>query len=134
MDTNAYDELDRCLAKIDEEHLRIFYRRIGEHLHAFCVRREQEQLRQFQVLDRAWFVHKGKRLTGTIMKINRRTASLQLDDGSQWNVGSQHLNRLEKDDFIDTTVVESDEKQPPQDVWKDLLRYLPVGNRGGKSE
>ncbi|MDD5054847.1 MAG: hypothetical protein PHZ00_01095 [Candidatus Peribacteraceae bacterium] len=128
MDADAYDELDRCLAKIDEEHLRILSMRIGDRLDTLRMRREQEQLQRFRILDRVWFLHEGRSREGTILKINRRTASLRLDDGSQWNVSPHLLHRLE-DDFIDATVVEKDDQQPPRDVWKDLLRYLPAGNR-----
>lgn len=132
MDADIYNDLDRCLAQIDEKNLRILSMRIGARLDTLRMRREQEQLQRFRILDRVWFIHEGRMQEGTIMKINRRTASLRMDDGSLWNVSPHFLHRPE-DDSIDTTVVEKDEKQAPKDVWKDLLRYLPAGNRGEKN-
>jgi hypothetical protein len=47
-------------------------------------------MKDFQMLDRVWFEYHGEQVKGTIMRLNQKTISVQLDTGEQWKV-SPHL-------------------------------------------
>ena len=49
---------------------------------------------QFHVLDRVSFVHNGKPYEGTVTRLNQKTISIMLDDGTRWNVAPSLLTQI----------------------------------------
>lgn len=128
MVTELPSNIDRILGTLNEEQLRLLNRKVFERLRSCREGDDREQMAQFRITDRVWFDYKGRRCTGTVMKLNKRTATVYTDDGKQWNVSPHFLRRMMDVDVVDAEIVEDEEKK--EDSWlRAFLQYLPLQER-----
>lgn len=79
---------------LGEEQLRLLNGLVVERLKLLHKARDLCSLAQFQPMDRAFFLHDGRRIVGTITRLNRRTVSLVADDGRHWKVSPDFLTKI----------------------------------------
>ena len=76
-----------AIRRLGEEDLRYLNRLIVERLKLISQARSTVLLSQFTVGDRVSFcTAPGVMKTGVILRLNKKTASVQTDDGQRWNV------------------------------------------------
>ena len=87
-----FELVDRAAAaetirRMNEEDLRFLNRLIVERLKLIGQARSTAMLAHFSVGDRVSFQSSsGERKAGVIVRLNKKTASIAVDDGQQWNV------------------------------------------------
>ncbi len=91
-------KLERIIVDLDEPQLRLLNRLVVERLKMLHKVRDLRSLSQFQPMDRACFLREGRRIMGTITRLNRRTVSLVTDDGHHWNVSPAFLTKIVEGD------------------------------------
>ncbi len=87
-------QVQDALNQFNEEQLRELNRRVVERLKFFHKARSLKSLAKFNVGDKIYFIHDGIRKTGIIIRLNQKSASVHLDDGSHWTVEPGFLNFL----------------------------------------
>jgi len=97
----SFELVDRAgaaetIRRMGEEDLRYLNRLIVERLKLIAQARSTAMLARFSVGDRVSFQsHTGEQKTGTIVRLNKKTASITTDDGQQWNVHPGYLSAVE---------------------------------------
>ena len=69
-------------------------RMVVERLKLYHKVRDLKGLAKFNLMDRVYFIHEGKQITGRVMKLNRRSVTVKTSDGRQWNVSPAFLKHL----------------------------------------
>ncbi len=87
-------EFEHFLNRLSEEDLRLLNRMVVERLKLYHKVRDLKNLAKFNLMDRVYFTHEGKQITGRVMKLNRRSVTIRTDDGRQWNVSPAFLVRM----------------------------------------
>ena len=72
----------------------MFNRMVVERLKLYHKARDLKGLAKFNLMDRVYFTHEGKQITGIVMKLNRRSVTIRTADGKQWNVSPAFLTRM----------------------------------------
>ncbi|MDZ7619938.1 MAG: hypothetical protein U1E05_23300 [Patescibacteria group bacterium] len=95
MSDDSFNLLGRtvdAIRRMGEDDLRYLNRLIVDRLKLITQARSTAMLAEFSVGDRVSFAnHSGDRKTGTIVRLNRKTASITTDDGQQWKVHPSYL-------------------------------------------
>ncbi len=86
-------EFEHFLNRLSEEDLRLLNRMVVERIKLYHKARDLRGLAKFNLMDRVYFTHDGKVITGTVMKLNRRSVTVKTDDGHQWNIAPSLLTR-----------------------------------------
>ncbi len=85
----------QALRNMGEEDLRFINRLVVERLNLLAQARSTVQLAQFAVGDRVQFtLSDGTVMRATVMRLNKKTASLRTGDGRHWTVSPGLLRRL----------------------------------------
>jgi hypothetical protein len=85
----------QALRNMSEDDLRFLNRLVVERLALMAQARSTVQLAQFAVGDRVQFVLKdGTVKRATVIRLNKKTASLATDDGQGWTVSPSLLSPL----------------------------------------
>jgi hypothetical protein len=79
---------------LDEDQLHALYHVVAQRLQLAQKAHALAAMSQFHVLDRVSFVHNGKQYEGTVTRLNQKTISLMLDDGTRWNVAPSLLTQI----------------------------------------
>jgi len=87
-------QLLRLVDTLDEEQLHALYHVVAQRLQLAQKAHALAVMSQFHVLDRVSFVHNGKQYEGTVTRLNQKTISITLDDGSRWNVAPSLLTKI----------------------------------------
>ena len=87
-------EFEHFLNRLSEEDLRLLNRMVVERLKLYHKVRDLKGLAKFNLMDRVYFTHEAKQITGRGMKLNRRSITIRTDDGKQWNVSPAFLTRV----------------------------------------
>jgi len=88
---NPFPELE----KMSDEQLELFHLAIIDVMQRRIEQRNYKELSRFSVGDKVYFVpHDGKKVTGTIIRLNKKTASIHSDDHRDWKVSPQLLKKL----------------------------------------
>jgi hypothetical protein len=87
-------QLLRLVDSLDEEQLHALYHVVAQRLQLAQKAHALAAMSQFHVLDRVWFVHNGKQDEGTVTRLNQKTISIMLDDGTRWNVVPSLLTKV----------------------------------------
>lgn len=87
-------EFEHFLNRLSEEDLRLLNRMVVERLKLYHKVRDLKGLAKFNLMDRVYFTHEAKQITGRVMKLNRRSITIRTDDGKQWNVSPAFLTRV----------------------------------------
>jgi hypothetical protein len=86
-------EFEHFLNRLSEEDLRLLNRMVVERLKLYHKARDLKGLAKFNLMDKVCFDYEGKRITGRVLKLNRRSVTIRTDDGRQWNVSPAFLTR-----------------------------------------
>lgn len=54
-------------------------------------------MRNFYVLDRVSFTHNGKHYAGVVTRLNQKTITVTLDDGTRWGVSPGNLKKIDQE-------------------------------------
>jgi hypothetical protein len=111
MPENWYELSDRAMVAeairhLSEDELRFLNRLIVDQLNSISRTRNTVMLARFNVGDRVIFpTSSGDRKSGVIVRLNKKTASIDTDDGQHWNVHPHYLvpvetRRLESPEII----------------------------------
>ena len=82
-------------------------RKIVERLKLMDHIRTHSEMMEFSVGDKVSFTNRGRRITGMLVKYNRKTVTIVTDDGEKWNVSPDFLSKAdakatdEPDNIID---------------------------------
>ena len=87
-------QLLRMVETLDEDQLHALYHIVAQRLQLAQKAHALAAMSQFHVLDRVSFVHNGKQYEGTVTRLNQKTISIMLDDGTRWNVGPSLLTKV----------------------------------------
>ena len=87
-------QLLRMVDTLDEEQLHALYHVVAERLQLAQKARVLAAMSRFHVLDRVSFVHNGRQYEGTVTRLNQKTISITLDDGTRWNVAPSLLTKV----------------------------------------
>ena len=49
---------------------------------------------KFNILDRVYFKHNGKKMIGTVIRLNQKSVSVNLDNEQQWKVDAEFLTKI----------------------------------------
>ena len=87
-------QLLRMVDTLDEDQLHALYHLVAQRLQLAQKAHALAAMSQFHVLDRVSFVHNGKQYEGTVTRLNQKTISIMLDDGTRWNVAPSLLTKV----------------------------------------
>lgn len=79
---------------LDDEQLHALYHVVAQRLQLAAKAHALAAMLQFHVLDRVSFVHNGKQYEGTVTRLNQKTVSVMLEDGTRWNVAPSLLTKV----------------------------------------
>jgi hypothetical protein len=84
----------RLVDSLDEDQLQALYQIVVQRLQLAQKAHALAAMSQFHVLDRVLFVHNGKQYEGTVTRLNQKTISIMVDDGTRWNVAPSLLTKV----------------------------------------
>jgi len=87
-------EFEHFLNRLSEEDLRLLNRMVVERIKLYHKARDLKGLAKFNLMDRVYFTHEGKQITGIVMKLNRRSVTIRTAEGKRWNVSPGFLRRV----------------------------------------
>src|SRR3954447_2497348 len=87
-------QLLRLVDSLDEEQRRALYHVVAQRLELLQKAHALAAMSQFHGLARVSFVHNGKPYAGTVTRLNQKTISITLDDGTRWNVAPSLLTQV----------------------------------------
>lgn len=87
-------EFEHFLNHLSEVDLRLLNRMVVERLKLYRKARDLNGLAKFNVMDRVYFVHDGKKICGAVIKLNRRSATVCSEDNHRWNVSPTFLTHV----------------------------------------
>src|SRR3989344_8272931 len=82
------------LDSLSEEELRALNREIIKRLDFYSFARRKIQLMEFRVGDKVEFDTDHGTITGTVTRINQKTASIDANDGRGWRVSPGFLRKV----------------------------------------
>ena len=82
------------LNKMSEQELRKLNHEIVSRLHVLASVRRSAALATFKIGDRVSFEAEHGTVTGMIIRINQKTASIDADDGRGWRVSPNALRKI----------------------------------------
>jgi len=94
MDRQLPKQLLRMIEALDEDQLHALYHVVAQRLQLAQKVHALAAMSQFHVLDRVSFVHNGKVYEGTVTRLNQKTISITLEDGTRWNVSPSLLTKV----------------------------------------
>jgi hypothetical protein len=94
MDHQLPKQLLRMVETLDEDQLHALYHVVAQRLQLAQKAHALAAISQFQVLDRVSFVHNAKPYEGIVTRLNQKTISITLDDGTRWNVAPSLLTKV----------------------------------------
>ena len=94
MDRQLPKQLLRMVEALDADQLHALYHVVAQRLQLAQKAHALAAMSQFQVLERVSFVHHGKQYEGTVTRLNQKTISVMLEDGTRWNVAPSLLTKV----------------------------------------
>ena len=94
MQTLLPRKLERILEALNEEQLQLLCDKAWERLQLLRRTEDLHRLSRFSVGDRVIFSARGQLITGIIIRINQRTATLRTEHGREWRVSPHLLSTL----------------------------------------
>ena len=79
---------------LDEDQLHALYHLVAQRLQLAQKAHALAAMSRFHVLDRVSFVQNGKQYEGTVTRLNQKTISVVLDDGTRWYVAPSLLTKV----------------------------------------
>lgn len=87
-------QIDDLLFKLNEDQLRVLNRKVVERLKLIDRAKGVMSVAKFNILDRVYFRHNGRKMIGTVVRLNQRSVSVNLDDGQRWKVDAGLLKKI----------------------------------------
>jgi len=87
-------KIENILNDLNEEQLISLNRKVVERLKMFSRAKQLGAMSKFNLYDRAYFMHDGEMISGTIVKLNQKTVGFKSDDGVQWKVAPSLLSKI----------------------------------------
>jgi hypothetical protein len=87
-------EFEHFLNRLSEEDLRLLNRMVVERLKLYHKAEDLKEMARFNLIDRVYFEHDRRRITGTVTRLNRRSVTVMTDDGHKWTVAPSLLTRI----------------------------------------
>lgn len=84
-------EFEHFLNRLSENDLRLLNKMVVERIKLYHKARNLKSLAQFNLLDKVSFQYHSQFITGIIIKLNLKSASVRTADGHQWNVSPAFL-------------------------------------------
>jgi hypothetical protein len=94
MDRQLPKQLLRMIETLDGDQLHALYHVVAQRLQLAEKAHTLASMSQFHVLDRVSFVHNGTLYEGTVTRLNQKTISITLEDGTRWNVSPSLLTKV----------------------------------------
>ena len=94
MDRQLPKQLLRLVETLDEDQLHALYHVVAQRLQLAQKAHALAAMSRFHVLDRVSFVHNGKQYEGTVTRLNQKTISIMLEDGTRWNIAPSLLTKV----------------------------------------
>jgi len=91
---NPLIQIDNLLLKLNEEQLRELNRKIVERLKLIHRAKSAVSMAKFNLNDRVFLVHDNKKLIGTVIRLNPRSVTVNMDDGRQWRIAPEFLTKI----------------------------------------
>jgi hypothetical protein len=91
---NYLAEIDNLLLRLNEEQLQAVNRKIVERLKLIHRAKNMVGLARFNLGDRVYFLYEGRKVAGTIIRLNQKSATLLTDDGKEWRVSPGFLTKI----------------------------------------
>lgn len=89
-------QCEHFLNDLSENDLRLLNRMVVERLKLFHKARELNSLAKFNLADFVSFVYRGKKISGVIIRLNRRSATVRTVDGKEWKVSPGFLTKARR--------------------------------------
>jgi hypothetical protein len=84
-----------AIQQLDEDDLRFLNRLIVQRLNLLAQIKSSTLMARLNLGDRVRFtLQDGQSVTGRVMRLNKKTASVLTDDGVGWKVAPAHLERI----------------------------------------
>lgn len=94
MDRQVPKQLLRMVDTLDAEQLHTLYHIVAQRLQLAQKAHALAAMSRFHVLDRVSFIHNGNPYEGTVTRLNQKTISIVLEDGTRWNVAPSLLTKV----------------------------------------
>lgn len=91
---NALLKLNDLLLTLNEEQLRELNHKIIERLKLINRAYSTIQVAKFNLGDRVYFEHNGRKLIGTVVRLNQKSVSVELENNQEWRVAPQLLKKI----------------------------------------
>lgn len=91
-------ELINLIESLDEDQLHALNDLVVEQLRLVHHAKILDAMRSFHVNDRVWFTHNGIYHEGTVTRLNQKSISVTVDDGSRWNIAPEWLKKIDMQD------------------------------------
>lgn len=88
-------QIIKILENLNEGQLHTLYQLTAQRLKLMHAARAVYAMKDFNILDRVYFDHNGKRIEGIVTRLNQRTITVTTDDSGHWNVSPGLLTRIE---------------------------------------
>jgi len=108
-------ELIHLIEQLDEDQLHAVYNILAERLKFVHKARALLEMRKFNIMDRVSFSHNGKRYEGIVNRLNQKSITVLLDDGTRWNVSPGVLEKIEGEDNPLKAILSEEQ-------WKELQK------------
>ncbi len=79
---------------MNEEQLRALNCKVIERLKLISRVKSAVSMKDFNLMDRVYFNDKGKRVVGTIIRLNQKSVSVKTDDGHDWLISPCMLTKI----------------------------------------
>ena len=105
MNSQRQLQIQQFVQSLSDDELHILYHQLNDRMRLARRARELYALQDFRLLDRVTFEHAGRRVEGTVIRINQRTVSVMSIDSVRWTVSPQFLRKLEPNTRTNTADV-----------------------------
>lgn len=94
LNNNSLIGLNDILSNLNEDQLRELNHKIIERLKLINRSYSTIQVAKFNLGDRVYFEHNGRKLIGTVVRLNQKSVSVELENNQQWRVAPQLLKKI----------------------------------------
>lgn len=85
--------VNNLLLELNEEQLRELNHKVIERIKLIRRAKSAMSMAKFNFLDRVYFVHEGKKMIGTVARLNPRSVTVVLADEQEWRIAPEFLTK-----------------------------------------
>ena len=94
MNNNELIQINNLLLKLNEIQLRELNHKIIERLKLIRRAKSAVSMAKFNFNDRVYFNHEGQKMIGTVIRLNPKSITVNMDDGRQWRIAPEFLTKI----------------------------------------